>query len=532
MFKNYVKTALRNFLRHKAYSSINVLGLAVGLACSFFILLWVQDEFSYDNFHEDGDRIYRVMRNAYFSDGQVFTWSAITYPLAQVLEDDYADITDAVLYTWEEEMLFASGDQSFREHGRHFSPSVFDVLTFPLLLGEPETVLGDPTSVVLSASLARKYFGDDWRTNALGQVIRVNEQRDFTVSGVFADIPHNSSIKFDFALSMDEFHSRNAWLDHWGNSGLNLYVRLAEGANGALVSEKIKDVIKTHNEGSDSELFLQPYTDVRLHSDFKDGQLVGGRIEYVRIFSIVAIFILLIASINFMNLATARSSQRAREIGVRKAVGASQASLVGQFIGESVLTALFAWVVAVLLVVSLLPGFNGLTDKEISLGSLGLLPWLGFVGIAVLTGLLAGSYPAVYLSSFNTIKVLRSSLQRDPGGGNLRKVLVVFQFALSILLIIGTMTVYEQLSYIRDKNLGLDRDNLLYMTLEGDAQARYDAFVQELLQQPGIAGVTSSTQNALTVGQSTTDPTWDGKDPESELLFHIISANYDYIETM
>jgi putative ABC transport system permease protein len=259
---------------------------------------------------------------------------------------------------------------------------------------------------------------------------------------------------------------------------------------------------------------------------------VGGRIEYVRMFGVVAVFILLIAAINFMNLATARSGQRAREIGVRKAVGASQRSLVGQFLGESVLMAVLALAVALGMVAAGLPAFNALTDKAITFGRLFPGTVLLFVGLALLTGFLAGVYPALYLSSFNAIAVLRSTFKARRSAVGLRKSLVVFQFAMSILLIVGTLTVYRQIDYIRQKNLGLDRENVVSLTLEGGIQQQYDAFRQELLARPGIASVTATSTNPLDVGQSTTDPTWDGKDPESVVLFHIISARHDFIETM
>jgi len=531
MFSSYLKTVLRTFRRQKAYSFINMLGLSVGLACSFLILLWVQDELHYNRFHEEGDQLYRVMRN-YHSDAQIYTWPSITKPLAQVLEDEYPEITDAVLITWEEDLLMRHGDLIFREQGYHAGPAFFEIFSFPFVQGDPETALDDPQAIVLSESLAHKYFGENGPADALGQTVRINNDKDFTVTGVFADVPAHSSLRFDFIIPIEEFIQRNPWVEHWGNNGLRLYVRLQEDADAALISAKIKNVIRDHHESANADLFLQPFTDMYLYSNFEEGQLVGGRIEYVRIFSMVALFILLIASINFMNLATARSTSRAREIGVRKAVGATQGSLVGRFIGESVLTALAALVLAVLLVILVLPVFNDLTGKHIGIDYLDPVPWLTFLGIALVTGLLAGSYPAFYLSSFNVISVLRNAVGHRRGAAGVRKGLVVFQFALSTLLIVGTMTVYLQLDYIRHKKLGLDRENLLYLTLEGGVQSQFDAFKQELLQQPGILSVTTASQNPLSIGQSTTDPSWEGKDPESEILFHIINANYDFVETM
>ena len=531
MFKSYLKTAFRAFRRQKAYSFINVFGLAVGLGCSLLIVLWIQDEVSYDRFHEEGDQLYRVKRN-YFSDDQIYTWDAIPKPLAQVLEDDYPEITDAVLITWQETILLTSGDQAFREDGHHAGPAFFEIFSFPLLQGNPATALTDPHAIAISESLARKLFGPDWHDTALGQTIRMENRLDLTVSGIFEDVPATSTLQFEFVIPIEEFIERNDWVEHWGNSGLRLFVRLEEGADPDLVTAKIENIIKENHESADALLFLQPYTDAHLYSDFEDGQLVGGRIEYVRMFGVVALFILLIASINFMNLSTARSARRAREIGVRKAVGATQRTLVGQFIGESVLTALVALVLGLIMMLLALPAFNELTGKSIAINFLDPMTWGTLLGLALLTGLLAGSYPAFYLSSFNVIGVLRGAVVRRPGAVGVRKGLVVFQFALSTLLIIGTLTVYTQIDYIRSKNLGMDRDNLLYTNLEGGVAEQYEAFKQELLQKPGIAGVTTSSQNPLSVGSSTSDPDWGGKDPESEVLFHIINAHYDFIETM
>ena len=533
MLKNYLKIALRNLQRQKGYSILNITGLSVGLACSFFILLWVQDEVSYDRFHTEGDRLHRVMRNYYTSE-QTFTWASMPMPVAQVLEDEYPEVEHAILISWSQQMLLSRGDQTFRESGHYVGPAFFEAFSFPFIQGNPATALGDPGNIVISESLAQKYFGPDWQTSGsvLGQTITVDQQRDLKVTGVFEDVPSTSTLQFDFMMPVEIFISENDWLEHWGNSTLRVFVQLQEGADASALNGKIKNIINDHHENASVDLFLQPVADMHLYDDFEAGQLVGGRIEYVRTFSIVALFIVLIACINFMNLATARSSQRAREIGVRKAVGATRPALIRQFIGESVLMALLALVLALGLVALLLPAFNELTDKSIALLQLDPTFWLLFLGIALVTGLLAGSYPALYLASFNVIAVLRGTAVRRPGGRGVRKGLVVFQFAMSILLIVGTMTVYAQMEYIRTKNLGLDRENLVSVALEGPAAEQAETFEQVLEKEAGIASVTRSSQNPLSVGQSTSDPAWEGKDPDSEVLFNIINTGYDFVETM
>lgn len=528
-----IRKAFRVLWYRKSWSAINILGLAAGLACSFFILLWIRDEVRTDRFHESGDRLYRVMRHVAYPDGQIFTWDAITYPLAQVLDDEYPDVSEAVLITWEEELLFSNDETTARETGRHAGSAFFEIFSFPLVLGDPASVLATPEAVTISEDLAVKYFGPDWRTHAIGQTIRVENEWDLTVTGVFERIPANSSIRFDFIIAMEQFAQRTSWLPHWGNNGLRLFVRLRDGADGSALSNQIADIVTNHHEStSKTTLFLQPYEDIYLHSDFEAGRLVGGRVELVRLFAIVAIAILLIAAINFMNLATARATQRAREIGVRKSVGASRGSLAAQFLGESILVAVVAFVLAFLVVVLAMPGFNAVAGKSVSLAALDPGVVLAFLGTAIATGLAAGAYPALYLSSFSAARVLRGAGATGRDGALFRKGLVVFQFAMAVLLIVGSVTVYRQIEYIRTKELGLERENLIAMRIVGAAAEQYDAYRQQLLRQPGVESIALSSTNPLSIGQSTSDPIWDGKRDDEDILFHVISAGYDFTETM
>lgn len=532
MFKNYLKTALRNFWRQKTYSSINMVGLSVGLACSFLIFLWVKHELSYDQFHEHGAQIHRVMRN-YSSNNKIYTWSATPMPLAKVLEEEYPEVTHAILTTWTQKKLLSKADKVFRENGIYASPAFFEVFTFPIIQGSSQTALSEPNAIAISEGLARKYFGTDWASKSIiGQSLTLNHRKDYTVQAVFKDVPSNSSLGFKFVLPMADYLADKKWLEHWGNNSLRMYVKLQEGVVLADFNAKVEKVILKYHKSARATVFLQPFLDMHLYSEFKNGKLVGGGIEYVRLFTVVALFILLIACINFMNLATARSTQRAREVGVRKAVGASKLRLAGQFMGESMLMTVFAAILALGLVELLLPQFNEMTRKSLVADWLDINTLPVFLGIALLTGLLAGSYPAFYLSGFNPVTILRGAFKAGAGAGFLRQGLVTFQFALTILLIIGTLTVYEQMTYIRGKNLGLDRENLITMTLEGPIKKQYDVFKQELLRLPGIQMVTASNQNPLSVGNSTSDPKWQGKDPEAELLFHIINSNFDFVETM
>ncbi len=533
MLKNYLKVAIRSFRAHKMYSFINVLGLSVALACCFFILLWAQDEISYDRFHEDGDQIYRVMRHANF-DGDISTTSSIPMPLAHALETNYPEITQSILMGWESQEVLGIEDVSFRVTMRSFGSNFFDLFSFPLILGDPESALSDPNSIAISESVADRFFGRDWRSrnDLVGTTFRLANQRDVSLSAIFEETPTNSSIQVDAILPIANLIKENPWLEQWGSSALRLFVQLRDDADGAEMSAKISGVVDEHVSRWDTDVFLQPISEMYLHSEYEDGVLTGGRIDYVRMFLLVAIFIVLIASINFMNLATARSMQRAREIGVRKSVGATRSLLAQQFLTESVVTVTICFAVAVCLLLILMPSFNEVSGKDISLSSIRPMIWVQFGALALLTGLLAGSYPALYLSRFSVIGVLQKQLKQAKRGIGLRKGLVVFQFIMSILLIVGTFTVYKQLAYIHSKDLGVDRDNVLYLDREQLNPEQYESFVAELVEEPGIINVGSANSNPLSIAMDSTAPLWEGKDPDDTTLFFIITVGYDLVETL
>jgi len=531
MFANYFKIAFRNLLRKKIYSGINILGLSIGLACSFFILLWVLDETSYDKFHTNGHQIFQAWRH-FTTGGQTYTMTSLPRGIADEMAAEFPEVEETVITFLDQQVVVTSGDNNFRETGGYVGATFFRIFSFPFIQGNPETALQGMTSAVVSERTARKIFGDDWE-HALGRSITVDHKKEFTITGVVRDVPENSSLQFDILLPIEEFFSHDKRLAGWYYMAYGIYAKLQEGISLEGFNNKVGDIFNRHAEENDHQIFLQPFEDVYLHSFYRDGKLAGGRIEYVRIFSAVAIFILLIACINFMNLATARSSQRAREIGVRKVIGAQQKSLMTQFISESVAMALIAFLFALVLVVTLLPAFNYLTGKHFTPGELNGSFILSIISIALMVGVVSGSYPALYLSSFKPVAVLRGTFRQRSGiVVFLRKGLVVFQFALSLLLIVSTVVVYLQLNYLRTKNLGLDRDNLLFVAREGALVNRYDAVAKELLMQPGIADVTASGQNPLEVGNNTLSVGWEGKDPNNTQLFYIINTHYDFAKTM
>lgn len=528
MIKNYFKTAWRNLLNNKTFSLINICGLALGMSCSLLILLWLQDELHMDKFHRNDKRLYRVMENQHYA-GSISTFSATPGILAENVVKDIPEIEMASQFLWEEEPLFAVNNTFDKEKGRYAQKDFLAMFSFPLLKGDPATALARTDAVVISKKLADKYFkGKD----AMGQTIRIDNKDNVIVTGILGDIPKASSLKFDFLMSWEIWIKKNDWAKEWGNNGPNCYVLLKGNTSADRVNAKLKKYLYTKQKDSNIELFIQNFGESYLYSNWDAGKQTGGRIEYVRIFSVVAIIILLIACINFMNLATAKSLKRSREIGVRKVVGAGKTQLVLQFLGESLLVAVIAMVVSLLVVFLLLPGFNGLTGKELSI-SIFNLSFLGLLlGLTLVTGVIAGSYPALFLSSMQPIVVLKGVLKLKSGAAFFRKGLVVFQFALSIILILGMIVVYRQIDYIHNKNLGFQKENLLYMPLEGELAQTFPTFKEELLRQPGIKDVTSAQSSPLEVGSSTVGVQWPGKDTTKLLLFSVNPITYDYIRTM
>ena len=528
MVKNYFKTAWRNLLHNKTFSLINIFGLALGMTCSLVIMLWLNDEMKKDKFHQNNKRLYRVMENQSYS-GSISTFDATPGILAENIVKDIPDIQMASQMLWEEEPLFTVDNTYDKEKGRFVEKDFLRMFSFKLIKGDPATALGRPDAVVISKKLADKYFKGQ---NPVGKMIRVDNTDNVIVTGVLDEIPKSSSLTFDFLMSFEQWRKKNDWAKDWGNNGPRCYVMLAPNVSIDKANAKIKNYIKTKNKDSNVELFLQNYGESYLYSDWENGKQNGGRIEYVKIFSIVGIIILVIACINFMNLATARSLRRAREIGVRKVVGAGKGQLIGQFIGEALFVSFLAVCISLLIVFLLLPSFNTLTEKHLSLDLTDPSFLLILLGLVLVTGIVSGSYPALFMSSLKPIIVLKGLLKFRPGATYFRKALVVFQFALSIILILGMIVIYRQIDFIHNKNLGFAKEDLLYIPLEGELQKTYPTFKDQLLRQPGIKSVTSAQSNPLEVGSSTSGVRWPGKDTTKLILFSSNPVTYDYIKTM
>ncbi len=529
MIRNYFITALRNLIRHKSFTIINMIGLTVGLSTSIFIMIWIRDEVTYDRFNKDIDQIYEVFENQTYSADKIYTFAATPGPLAEGLRTEFPEVEMTARSNWGGRSLFRFEENFFYAEGKLADSTLLQIFTFSWAEGNVENPLPDPSSVVINASLARKLFGPE---KALGKVIRFRNQDDLTVTGVFQDLPSNSTLQCEYVAPFKYFENENPWLKEWGNNGLMTFVKLKPGIDYLQFNEKIADYIKTKNEGSVVTLFLHRYKDLRLYSDFEDGKLNGGRIIYVKAFAYVAIFILIIACINFMNLTTARSANRSREVGVRKVIGAQRLSLVKQFLGESFLITFLAMVASVVIVILLMPVFNELTGKGVRLDLYDYQFWIGFIVILFVTGMLSGSYPAFFLSSFKPITVLKNQSQNTLKGAGLRKILVIIQFSLSVILIVSSLVIYKQIMFLQNKNLGFDKENVLYFYDTRGISRNFDAFRNEAQEQSFILGIGKGNHLPFQVGSSSSGMIWDGKPEDFDILFQTYQTDYDMIKVL
>jgi putative ABC transport system permease protein len=528
MFINYLKVALRNIKRYKGFSFINISGLAVGMACCILIFLWVQDELSYDKFHENGKNLYLVGTHERYGTKTV-THSGTPSAVGPALKADYPEIVNAArICNGPHTLNFAYGDKRFREEVEAVDPSFLEMFTFPLIKGNPATALSDLHSVVLTQRTTYKYFGTD---DPIGKVIRVENRYDFLVTGVLANLPHNSIIQFDFLIPIEFL--REHWnypqlLGQWSDFSFTTYVQLQENASYEEISHKISGRITRENREFEGDSFLWPFTRLYLYS-LGTG---GGRIAMVHMLSLIAVFILLIACINFMNLTTARSGNRAKEIGMRKVTGAYRVDIIKQFYGESILMAFLSLFMAILLVVVLLPVFNQFTAKALNFDIFRTpVLLLGLPGAALLTGLMAGSYPALFMSYFQPVEIIKGVKGVGSKGAAFRKVLVVLQFAVCLILIIRTFVAYNQLNYMRNKDLGFNRDHLVYIPISGALEKHYQAAKQELLKIPGIVKVSLTSRTPLGFYSGGSGWEWEGKRPDVNPHIRYFCCDHDFVKT-
>jgi len=531
MFKNYLRITLRNMRRYKAFSFINIAGLAIGLACCILIFLWVQDEMSYDKFHKNYDNIYRIMTygTKYFITG----FDGTPAPLAPALENEVPELVDLVRFASHTRLLFNYKDKAFYEvRGIIADPSLFTVFSFPFIKGNPETSFTKATDIVITEAMAEKYFGDE---DPMGKTMEV-EGIPVTVTGVMANIPRNSHLKFDFINSFEFIKDLSGYGRSWGSFNFVTYVQLHGNSNIQATAKKITEIAKANNcpQVLDGAWFqLQPLSSI--HLDPRGGYRSYnelGDMRYVYTFSIIALFVLLIACINFMNLSTARSSVRSKEVGLRKTVGAYRTNLIKQFLGESLFLAFVAFILAMVLVYLALPVFNNLSGKELSVNYMDFRIITGLLGIIFVTGIIAGSYPALFLSSFEPVKVLKGKAESSTKGSFFRKTLVLVQFSLSLLFIIGTVIAYKQLHFIQNRKLGFNKENIVWIPVKENIGKRYEMVKNELLQDPNILSVTAQDYlQAISINR-TTAYNWEGKAPDHNQDMLVSRVDYDFFETL
>jgi putative ABC transport system permease protein len=534
MFRHQLTIIFRTFRRNKVNFFINLLGLSLGLACSLLIYLWVYDELRVDKFHKNNDRLYQVMVNLKQSNG-ITTDVNCPALLSEDLAQNFPEVKYAANTTGNFQLLMLTANE------KHFQPLLqfaskdyFNVFVYKLVVGDKDHVLANKNAMLLSETQAKKMFGSV--ENSIGKTIRwdyLNMGSDCIVSGVFQDVPANSSEQFDCVLSFESYKELGANA-LWGNFNAQTFVVLNKGVSADQFSKKIAGEVKKHDPGSsNTSLFTRPYSSKYLYDKYENGVVAGGRIEYVRLFSIIAIFILVIACINFMNLSTARAATRLKEVGIKKVVGAQRWDLALQYLSEALLLVIFAFVVAMALVIISLSQFNMLTGKHLSLHFETNLV-LSAIGILLFTGLVAGSYPAFYLSGFRPVAILKNKLKSSVGELMARKGLVVFQFMLSIVLIVAVLVCSRQIEYIQTTNLGYTRDNVVYIKIQGNIPKHLVSFLAELKNTPGVRDASSMTGNITEDGNSTGPGgiTWSGQDPKALISFEYREINYDFIETL
>jgi ABC-type antimicrobial peptide transport system permease subunit len=536
MIGNYFKTAFRHLWKTKAFSLINILGLALGLTCSLLILLWVKDEYSVDAFHKNGSQLYSVYERQNH-DGQWSAFHATPAVMADEMKRVLPEVQYAANYSWNEQKTFEANNKIMKRSGNYAGADFFNMFSYPLLEGSAATALQTPSSIAISKKMAEDFFGSP--ATAVGKTIRYQDNADFKITAVFDNVPQNSTKQFDYIINWQQFLDNfvESPTSEWTNSGPSCYLMLREGTDVKAFERRIERFLDNYNKEQTPRdyirLGIQRYGDMYLHSGFdENGNVSGGRIQYVKLFSIVAIFILLIACINFMNLTTARSVKRAREISVRKVIGAMRSSLVRQFMGEALLVAFLSVAVAVGVIMLALPQFNQLTGKHIAMPFNAAWFWLSMAALLLVTGFVSGSYPAFYLSSFNPVRVLKGTLKIGKNALWFRKGLVVFQFMLSIILIIGTIVVSQQVNYIRSANLGYNRENLIYVPLEGDLPGSFEVFKMQVSRMPGIKDVSRMSNNLTQIVNKTSEINWEGKDPTSGIEFAWSMVGYDFAKTL
>ncbi|MFM9839515.1 MAG: ABC transporter permease [Cyclobacteriaceae bacterium] len=539
MLKNYFKIAFRNLLRQKGYSFINIAGLATGMAVAILIGLWIWDELSYDKYHQNYNRIAQVWQNNIYN-GNVQSQMANPYLMAEEIRNNFgSDFKYVLQASWNNSHILTVGEKKFNKDGYYFEPQVTEMLSLKMLKGTRDG-LKEPYSILLSESTAKAYFGD---TDPMNQLMRINNKHDVKVTGVYEDLPYNTFFRnMNYLLPWDLYIISNEWIkkmeNPWGSNFTQTFAQLANNADMESVSQKIKDVKfnKLKDEGDRKYkpvVFLHPMSQWHLRSEFKNGANVGGRIEFVWLFGIIGVFVLLLACINFMNLSTARSERRAKEVGIRKSIGSVRGQLISQFFSESLVVTFLAFMLAILLVLLILPSFNEVADKKIIMPLLNPVFWIVGICFSLLTGIIAGSYPALYLSSFNPVQVLKGTFRVGRFASIPRQVLVVVQFSVSVILIIGTIIVFRQIQFAKDRPVGYERNGLINMFMStDDIHKHFETVRQELISSGAVAEMAESGSPPTNVWNTNGGFQWEGKDPSLAVDFPNNGITHEYGKTV
>jgi putative ABC transport system permease protein len=526
MFKNYLKIAWRNLKKNKAFSFLNISGLAIGMASALLILLWVQNEISYDQFHQHKDRIFEAWNRGEFS-GKLQCWNSTPKILGLTLKKDYPEIEDVTRID-EGWFVTIAGEKKVSSEYLIVDPSFLSMFSFPFKTGDPQTALNNVYSIVITEKMAKKMFG---REDAMNKQIRI-DSNNFTVTGILKDLPTNTSFSFEYLLSREILKKLHFDDNDWDNNSVNTFVQLKPQVSIGAFNEKIKNISRINSKGVvKEEVFLYPLDKLHLYSRFENGKAVGGLIDTVRLFIIIAAFILLIACINFMNLSTARSEKRAKEVGIRKVSGAYKSSLVIQFLGESMFIAIISGILGLIIAQVFLPSFDLLIGRNLTLPYLNPLFWLYSILFIFITGLMAGSYPAFFLSSFKPVSVLKGKFKNSQALVTPRRLLVILQFSFAIILIISTLAVVQQIRYAQNRESGYDRSQLVYHFTTGSLNKNYKMVKEELLHS-GIATIVNRTSWPLTeIWSDTWDIGWQGKSPYDKTDFDRFTTDQDLVKT-
>ncbi|PZP47626.1 MAG: ABC transporter permease [Pseudopedobacter saltans] len=532
MFKNYFKTVIRSLLRNKGYAALNIFGLAIGMASTILIVLWVTNEVSMDRFYSKIDRIYTLNNRDKFS-GDLWAWNTTPKILGPTVQQEIPEIEKMTRAAYAS-FLFTKGENKTVARGLYVDSSFLDILDFPIVTGNAHTALDVVNKVVITEKFAKKLFGND---NALGQTIKIDSNDYFTVSGVLKDLPVNSSFDFDYLLPWTYLTKLNEDDKYWGNNSVKTYILAKPGVDPNVLNAKLKYVTINHTKNTqypaNTQVFAYPLSKMYLYNNSVNGQYVAGNAITVRMFSIIAALILLIACINFMNLSTARSEKRAKEVGVRKVVGAKRYTLILQFMTESVVLSILSFLVAIILVLIALPFFNTLVGKHLSVPFGNIVFWLFAILFILITGLLAGSYPAFFLSSFSPVKVLKGTFKKPNRKVNPRSILVVIQFTFAIILIISTIIIGRQINYVQNRDKGFQQESLVYSMMKGDIDKNYLLIRQELLNSGAVTAVTKSMSPITYQNSDGWGYSWPGSTKDDEQLdFGRFSTDADFAKTL